>query len=240
MLKHLMMVLAFASAGAFAEDVYTTTQPNGCKVHNPNPYSNDTAEWQGACNAAGFAEGEGVLRFRNHLGVGETELSGSWQNGKLQGIGKIQTQIALGVSRNTYRGEFRDSLKHGIGIMEFPGGFYTGEFRHDQPHGLGTMIGLLQKDVLHGQWENGSLRQGEWFSSSEDNRVRYSGVFHDAKPQGFGTMTLHKDSKMLQRLNAKQRTQGKWQGDDYVLRGWFENGNFIAPCATAAQCAKRR
>lgn len=217
MLKYLITVLALASAGALAEDVYTATQPNGCKVHNPNPYSNDTAEWQGACNAAGFAEGEGVLRFRNH--AGETELSGYWQNGKTQGIGIGMSKLSVRPVEDIYA---------------------IGEFLDGKQNGVGTMFILNRKELWHGQWRKGLLENGEWRSIAADNRIHYQGTFQNFKFHGFGTLTMDKRSKTFHRLDAKQRTQGKWQGDDYVLRGWFENGNFIAPCATAAQCAKRR
>lgn len=70
-----------------------------------------------------------------------------------------------------YEGAWKDSLRHGVGVMHDPNGEkHEGEFYRGQKHGPGTFRAT-----------NGQCRDGEWFY---DERKRWTGKeYFGRKPQ---------------------------------------------------------
>jgi len=96
-LKRLALITAAATLGislpVAAQDpsppdwITATNQP--CKIWNPQPQSNESVTWSGACKD-GFASGRGVLRWTEN-GKPDAEFDGEYSNGKRNGAGVLTT-----------------------------------------------------------------------------------------------------------------------------------------------------
>ena len=91
-----------AAAAASADDVATIRDQNGCQLYNPNPQSNETVRWSGACKD-GFAEGEGVLEWYI-AGQLEERYEGSMRAGWAEGTGSFISRQGI-----RYKGEWKRS-----------------------------------------------------------------------------------------------------------------------------------
>jgi hypothetical protein len=77
-------------------------------------------------------------------------FSGHWQGGLRHGSGILSFP---GPGKNFYSGEWHEDQKHGWGIMQYPsGGYYEGEWIRDHKHGFGTMYWTESMERYRGNW----------------------------------------------------------------------------------------
>lgn len=151
--------------------------------------------------ASDLQNGQGTMAFAN----GAT-FAGSWQNGKWHGEGEFKydnTHIKgtwnnqelegtayCNVLGNIYNGEFKNSLKHGHGKMEYlDGSVYDGEWQENKHCGFGVMrydggdyyVGYWQNNLKNGKgvylFANGAVLKGKW----EKDKFSYFSNFEDEK-----------------------------------------------------------
>jgi len=69
---------------------------------------------------------------------------GNWNNNKLNGLG---TSINNGI---IYHGEYKDNLRHGIGIIQDFNGIkkYTGRWENGKPVGIGILSNGKSHHIL--------------------------------------------------------------------------------------------
>jgi hypothetical protein len=76
---------------------------------------------------------------------------GSYVDGLVEGPGSYRSEKG----EDVYTGDFRSSLRHGIGKHTWSyGAVYEGEWKDDKMHGIGRYI-YLSGEVYEGQWVNG-------------------------------------------------------------------------------------
>lgn len=104
---------------------------------------------------------------------------------------KYDFQDPNGPPGQMYRGEFKDSKKHGVGAMSFAQSdsesrfMYHGDFVEDKMHGSGSMEWHDGKQYK-GQFANGKLH-GEGVMTWPDGR-KYIGHYFEGKKHGHGTV----------------------------------------------------
>lgn len=60
----------------------------------------------------------------------------------------------------SYEGEFRDGVKHGLGVMNFGDHKYHGHFERDVFHGSGSIISEPEgRLVIRGMWDDGEFKR---------------------------------------------------------------------------------
>ncbi len=116
-------------------------QSPSCRVRDPEI----SGQYLGACNAEGWAEGQG-------LAIGSiARYEGTFANGTKHGRG-VKTWLATG---DVYEGEFVSDYRHGLGTYTWggpaPQARYSGSFDQDARHGEGTFA-----------WPNGDTYSGPW------------------------------------------------------------------------------
>lgn len=132
----------------------------------------------------GLRSGLGCLTYSNG-----NFIKGEFQNGKLNGEGKEQTDIYR------YKGSFREGNKHGYGIIVYSNGnMYKGNFQENKFHGDGTMK-YSNGNIYEGSFVNGKKDGKGTFklASKEDPKLIfliYSGEFKENFYDGQGTLTL--------------------------------------------------
>eukprot|EP00746_Dinoflagellata_sp_MGD_P154165 gnl/MRDRNA2_/MRDRNA2_84670_c0_seq3.p1 gnl/MRDRNA2_/MRDRNA2_84670_c0~~gnl/MRDRNA2_/MRDRNA2_84670_c0_seq3.p1 ORF type:complete len:277 (+),score=37.50 gnl/MRDRNA2_/MRDRNA2_84670_c0_seq3:81-911(+) len=104
---------------------------------------------------------------------------------------KYNFQDPNGPPGQLYRGEFKDSKKHGSGAMSFPQNdpefkfMYHGDFIEDKMHGSGTLEWHDGKQYK-GQFASNKLH-GEGVMSWPDGR-KYIGHYSEGRKHGLGTV----------------------------------------------------
>jgi hypothetical protein len=84
-----------------------------------------------------------------------------------------------------YEGEFRNSLKHGMGTERFGNGeTYVGNYERNRPNGEGEYY-WCNGDYYKGGFSNG-LRHGQGCFREGTTGVEYHGQYHNDKKCGFG------------------------------------------------------
>ncbi|KAL7492816.1 hypothetical protein ACHAWT_007918 [Skeletonema menzelii] len=142
---------------------------------------------------------------------------GDWEKGRMQGQGTYYYYDALNNSKvsSKYIGEFKENLRHGIGIYTLPdGSIYDGEWRENNPNGWGLF-----------RWPDGSEYQGPWRDGKRNGTngillaadgFRYEGAWANNAMEGIGVATYPNG----------QIYEGKWVGGRREGRGTirFTNG----------------
>lgn len=119
------------------------------------------------------------------------------------------------ISGSTYKGHWKDNMKHGFGIEEMANGNkYEGEWADDKRHGMGTLWlkkGKMSVKQYAGSWaygkmegngifsfENGDVYFGEWVNGKRsgngklefDNGDVYIGHWENDLQSGSGILSL--------------------------------------------------
>lgn len=113
------------------------------------------------------------------------------------------------VSGSSYEGEFRDNLKHGIGIFRYPDGTeYEGEWQEDQKHGRGVFT-MSDGDKYEGEFRDDKIN-GYGVYSFACGDV-YEGEYKDYQKHGQGTF----------RFASGTVYEGGWKEDKKHGKGTF-------------------
>jgi hypothetical protein len=162
----------------------------GCWMWDPAPVPNQSISWSGQC-VNKLAQGHGVLKFFLN-GKEMMRVEGEFRGGKLNGRG-TQTDPS-----GDYVGEWRDSKRHGQGVMTSSDGFraYVGEFRDGNINGQGKAT-LPDGDWYDGEWQDGMpngpgkayikghLYQGTWMDGCFRLGDRTASFWRTAAECGF-------------------------------------------------------
>jgi hypothetical protein len=140
----------------------------------------------------------------------------------------------------TYEGEMQEGLPHGIGSMQWTGGYlegtcHSGEWVKGKRHGLGTCSMVLmdkQQGVYQGGWcenkqhgygamdfTNGTKYTGEWVNGVREGEgifsyadgCKYVGQFTDNTKHGYG----------VYHMNSGRRYEGDWVKNKQTGKGAF-------------------
>lgn len=111
-----------------------------------------------------------------------------------------------------YSGQCKSGLAEGEGKASGRDE-YDGDFHNGQPHGLGTY---------------------RWGPTSDWPTEIYQGSWDNGERTGFGELSRETDSKDS-RLDFL-RSQGKLEGNRYVIRGLWYKGALLHACETEAGC----
>ncbi|WP_088626229.1 cell envelope integrity protein TolA [Oceanicola sp. 22II-s10i] len=126
----------------------------------------------------------------------------------------------------TYRGEFRDGLRHGQGTYEHPdGNRYDGEWQAGKKHGQGTYR-YASGNTYTGDWENGQ-RHGQGVYTFTSGTV-YEGHFKEGKPRGDGEARIRNGNRFKGHfLGAFGDARGvMYFASGAVRKGWVKDGKF--------------
>lgn len=153
-LSFLFLVISKASA----EGIWFPTDKPSCEVWNPQPQSEETALWSGAC-LNGKAHGKGVTTWRNKKD-GKFVLrliEGERKNGRV--IGQLTVTYENG---DVYIGKLNtNGNRDGQGTYvwldgtKFEGGYKDGKY-----HGQGTFT-LSHGEIQKGLWKDGKLAESD-------------------------------------------------------------------------------
>jgi hypothetical protein len=164
------LVLA-ACRPALAQDAPAWIGAPDCRVAAPSPAPPQAPTWSGSCKD-GFADGKGVLEWRNAKGQSR-QLEGTFTAGQVQGEATLRYTAGTfytGTFKNNtpdghgyyrysegsqYEGSIRMGKLEGVGEMLWADGDdYKGEFKDDQPDGTGVMTFALG-GRYEGHWKDG-------------------------------------------------------------------------------------
>jgi hypothetical protein len=162
----------------------------GCWVWDPNPVPNQSISWSGQC-VNKLVQGHGVLKFFLN-GKEIMRVEGEFRSGKLNGRG-TQTD-----PYGDYVGEWRNSKRHGQGVLTYPDNFgaYVGEFRDGKINGQGKAT-RPDGDWYDGEWQDGMpngpgkayikghLYQGTWMDGCFRLGDRTASFWRTAAECGF-------------------------------------------------------
>ncbi|TNV74185.1 hypothetical protein FGO68_gene16424 [Halteria grandinella] len=160
---------------------------------------NDMAHGRGTyyhANSGAVYEGEWISDKQHGYGCERwpdgTEYTGSFQNGKKNGRGKmtfcepvtrelqsyegdfVENQIqGFGIltyhqssKKLSYEGQWVANQKHGQGVLMYKNGQrFEGTFAYDKKHGQGQII-MVNNEIIEGEWS-----QGKFMETQYDNRI---------------------------------------------------------------------
>ena len=198
------------AAVAAVPDGYGVDRAAGCFYRlDGQVLVDEFALWSGSCDEAGYASGDGELRYVYPSGAPESFIDfrrGSFRAGALDGPGlmvSLQGDYKAGVFRDgrlqgrgeerrvsghSYEGDFVDGRAEGEGALRYPDGtFYRGAFESGLPEGFGRV-----------EFENGSV---------------FVGPLHSGKMHGDGQVNSY-DGSVL----TGHWVEGLLEGD--ALRRW--------------------
>ena len=108
--------------------------------------------------------------------------TGHWEDGKLNGIANEIDPIA----NTQYRGEMRNGIKHGKGVLKFgDGSEYEGDFSNNKMTGKGRKK-WVDNRVYEGDWVEGKM-EGHGTFTWEDGK-RFIGSYHQNRKHGKGEL----------------------------------------------------
>lgn len=184
-------VLKYASGGTYEGDLAPSGLPHGQGRWNaPTGYL-----WTGAF-ADGMFHGPGVLQRPNG-----GSMRGVWQKQAANGEFEDTNDKADG---GRYIGDFHDSTRHGVGILESANGYvYKGHFSKNEMHGPG------ERKYHNGDWYVGESAHGSMHGQGRmlyACSTVYDGEWKNNKRHGYGTLEL----------SEGHRINGLWSNDRAV------------------------
>ena len=148
-----------------------------------------------------------------------------------------------------YEGEWKNSMKNGIGIEIYKNNFYQGNFVNGKRNGIGEYF--WERNVFYsGEWKNNlmdgigiynfndySIYEGNWKNNkmngfgilNNNNNKIYVGFFKNDCKNGFGVMTWSKDKKAFIGFweNNRQNGFGKTFYHDKYIFGFWRDGKIV-------------
>lgn len=110
----------------------------------------------------------------------------------------------------TYKGNMKNGLPHGKGIMKIKGGVYTGNWKNGVPHGKGTRES--ESFIMNGNWKDGKMNgQGQAIKKNthaQSGYVQYNGNWKNGKMHGTGNYQILLSGAFY----SGQFKNGKWNG----------------------------
>ena len=161
----------------------------------------------------GFGKYSITNQNNNYIYTGE--INGPYANG--YGI-FINNEILM-----KYEGQWKNSLKHGIGIETYKKNFYQGEFVNGKRNGIGEYF--WEKDVFYsGEWKDNLMNGEGIYYFSKD--AYYEGSFNNNKMEGFGILNV-KNSKIYVGFYKNDFKDGFgikiWDNDKKAYVGFWKN-----------------
>ena len=159
--------------------------------------------------------GKYSINNQNHNYIYKGEINGAYANGYGQ---FINNEILM-----NYEGEWKNSLKDGIGIETYKKNFYQGEFVNGKRNGIGEYF--WEKDVFYiGEWKDNLMNgEGIYYFSKE---AWYEGSFKNNKMEGFGILNV-KNSKIYAGFYKNDYKDGFgikiWDNDKKAYVGFWKN-----------------
>lgn len=162
----------------------------------------------------------------------QVSWTGGCSDGKAFGHGDLVLTVA-GEEATRYSGEMKGGKYDGRGMAVFPEGReYDGTWVADGFTGEGTYRDASCE--IKGQFKDAQA-DGEVQETCKDG-TRYAGQTRKGNLHGFGVLTLQKTQQQETIARYRKAGQGAWQGNDYRVAGWWENGKLSFICNTVAQC----
>ncbi|MBA4709180.1 hypothetical protein [Aquitalea aquatica] len=151
----------------------------------------------------------------------QIKWTGACQNDKAVGKGSL-TVTDDGKERLHFDGEMQEGNFHSDGVLK------TAD--HDD---VCTVRGSFVRGEMEGQFEE-SCQSG----------TRFAGRAHRGQLAGFGRVSLPRAAYESLIADAQKRRLGAWQGQFFLISGWWEGGSPQLSCASEADClplvAKRK
>lgn len=151
----------------------------------------------------------------------QIKWSGACQNGKAVGKGSLTV------------------TDDGKELVQFDGEMLEGNY-----HGDGVLKTADQEDVctVRSSFVRGEMEGA--FEESCQSGTRFEGRAHRGRLAGFGRVSLPRGSYESLIADAQKRRLGSWQGQSFLISGWWEGGSPQLSCASEAAClplvAKRK
>ena len=138
-------------------------------------------------------------KFINNKRIGFAKYKINNKNNNYKYEGEVDSLHASGYGRfinfetnMIYEGEWKNSLKNGIGIEKYRNNLYKGNFVNGKRNGIGEYF--WEKDIYYiGEWRD-NLMNGEGIYHFSKNAC-YEGSFKNNKIEGFGILNV-KQSKI--------------------------------------------
>lgn len=151
----------------------------------------------------------------------QIKWTGACQNGKAVGKGSL-TVSDDGKERVHFDGEMLEGNYHGDGVLK------TAD--NDD-------VCTVRSSFVQGEMEG-------VFEESCQSGTRFEGRAHRGQLAGFGRVSLPRGSYESLIADAQKRRLGSWQGQLFLISGWWEGGSPQLSCASEATClplvAKRK
>ena len=159
--------------------------------------------------------GKYIINNQNHNYKYEGEIDGPYASG--YGC-FLNNEILM-----KYEGEWKNSLKDGIGIESYKKNYYQGEFVNGKRNGLGEYY--WEKDIFYsGEWKDNLMNGEGIYYFSKD--AWYEGSFKNNKMEGFGILNV-KNSKIYAGFYKDDFKDGFgikiWDNDKKAYVGFWKN-----------------
>jgi len=128
--KYILLILATQSlliSNSFADETYTASSNNACKLHNQFPLPNETLDYFGECKD-GYANGKAKVNWLKDGKLHQVS-EGNFVHGKLEGECKIQV---IG-SKQNFSGTCANDLPIKGQYVDAEGIIFNGEFKNGKP-----------------------------------------------------------------------------------------------------------
>ncbi|MBP4046803.1 hypothetical protein [Chromobacterium violaceum] len=186
---------------------WVASKPSGCKAWSDDVLEGEALNWNGGCKD-GLAEGQGELAWRLDDNHGFSYV-GRLKAGRMDGNGKLTTRDTE-TGTTVREGEWKDGAFTGQGVYQVASCRLSGGFVDGQAEGMISMD-------CHGR--------------------RFEGLAKGGLFNGYGTAWLSQALLPREVAAAEKRKLGYRTGDEYVLLGWWENGQLRQACVSPQDCA---